>query len=53
MEQSCTTCDKMVNPEIALDEHDLEGWEGMESDTLETGCGNGNNESEDFEEMYE
>ena len=48
------TCDETVNPEMALDERDLEGWEDVESDTSETGCGNGDNESEDdFEEMYE
>ena len=48
------TCDELVNPEMALDERDLEGWEDMESDTSETGCGNGNDESEDdFEAMYE
>jgi len=38
---------------MTLDELNLEGWEDMESDTSETSCGNGNNESEDdFEEMY-
>ena len=48
------TCDETVNPEMALDEHDLKDWEDMESDTSETGCGNGDDESEDdFEEMYE
>ena len=48
------TCNKTVNPEMALDECDLEGWEDMESNTLETGCGNGEDELEDdFEEMYE
>ena len=47
------TCDKMVNPEMALNECDLKGWEDMESDTSETGCGNGDDESEDdFEQMY-
>ena len=46
-------CDESVNLEMNLDEHDMEGWEDVESDTLETGCGNGDNESEDdFEEMY-
>ena len=48
------TCDEMVNPEMALDEHDLEDWKDIKSNTSETGCGNGNDESEDdFEEMYE
>ena len=48
------TCDEMVNPEMVLNEHDLEGWEDVESDTSETGCGNGDDELEDdFEEMYE
>ena len=39
---------------MTFDERDLEDWEDVESDTLETGCGNGDDESEDdFEEMYE
>ena len=48
------TCDESVNPEMTLDERDLEGWEDVESDTSETGCGNGDDESgDDFEAMYE
>lgn len=48
------TCDESVDPEMTLDERDLEGWEDVESDTSETGCGNGDDESEDdFEQMYE
>ena len=44
----------LINLEMTLNECDLEGWEDVESDTLETGCGNGKDESEDdFEEMYE
>ena len=47
-------CNGSINLEMTLDECDLEGWEDVESDTLETGCGNGKDESEDdFEEMYE
>jgi hypothetical protein len=47
-------CDESVNLEMTLDERDVEGWEDVESDTSETGCGNGDDESEDdFEEMYE
>jgi len=48
------TCYELVNPEMTLNELDLEGWEDVESDTSETSCGNGDNELEDdFEEMYE
>ena len=47
-------CYKSVNPEMTLDELDLEGWEDVESDTLEVGCGKGDDNSEDdFGEMYE
>ena len=46
-------CDESVNPEMTLDERDLEGWEDVESDTSEAGCGKGDDDSEDdFGEMY-
>jgi hypothetical protein len=46
-------CYKSVNPEMTLDELDLEGWEDVESDTLEVGCGKGNdNSGDDFTEMF-
>ena len=46
-------CYESVNPEMALDERDLEGWEDVESDASETGYGNGGDDSDDCEEMYE
>ena len=47
-------CYESVNPEMTLDELDLEGWEDVESDTLEAVCGKGDDNSEDdFGEMYE
>jgi hypothetical protein len=40
--------------EMTLDERDLEGWEDVESDTSEAGCGQGDDDLEDdFGEMYE
>ena len=53
-ESDINACYESVNPEMTLDEHDPEGWEDMESNASETGCGNGNNNSEnDCGDMYQ
>ena len=41
------------NPEMALEDRDLEGWGDMESNTPEDGNNNGDYDLEDDEEMYE
>ena len=49
-----SACYESVNPEMTLDERDLEGWDDVESDNSEAGCDIANDDSqEDFQEMYE
>jgi hypothetical protein len=45
-------CHESVNPEMTLDERDLEGWEDVESDD---NCeeGGDNDSDDDFGDMYE
>jgi hypothetical protein len=46
------TCHEFVDPEMVLEDCDLEGWDDVESDTSEGGS-NDEDSEDDFGDIYE